>query len=734
MRYLPRMAVITAVVTAIAVLFLTGCSNPSDPKPSDPKPKVPESGDISVTFTNLTADGSTTDTTTKLTLTFDKDITGLSAADIVLDAGSTGAVKGTLYRTGIGIYDLVIGGITTGGSVTVAVSKSGYDITGGPKTVTVYHYVSPTDIAATFTSLTADGSATVTTTKLTLTFDQDITDLSAADIVLDAGSTGATIGSVTRTGTGVYDLTIVVTAGGSVTVVVSKSGYNITGWNTVTVYHYIAPTDITVAFINLTADGYALTADGSATVVTTKLTLTFDKDIYDLSREDIVLDAGSTGAYIPGNCRKTETGVYEFAIVGIATSGSVTVAVSKPGYNITGGPKTVFIFRGTQPVLINVTADGSATATTTKLTLTFNKDVGWVNFDGELYTTLESNDISIADVNGPSITKGTVTRIGTGTYELPISGITIGCNVTVKPWSSSITGEPKTVFIHYYSVDFDEINVPGGSFQMGDVKDEWDSENGRGTFLLDEGRMVDNTEKPVHTVTLTGFYMGKYEVTQGLYYSVMGTNPSSRKWGIYPVNQVSWYDAIVFCNKLSIAKGLSPAYSIAGNTNPAAWGNVPSDGDYEEKWDKVMIVSGSNGYRLPTEAQWEYAAKGGNGSPENYTYAGSNTADDVVSPSWTLNVGGSKLPNGLGLYDMSGNVAEWCWDRPNLYPSTAQTDPTGATGKIPTGGAGTPVFYDWRIIRGGGYQQDYYHKRSACREWAYPSTRYNYSGFRVVRP
>jgi len=205
-----------------AVLILAGCSN------SDTKPYVPLTY---VSFTNLTADGSDmpggSSATTRLTLTFNKDIDGLSADDIILDAGSTGAVKGALNRTGTGVYDLAVSGITESGRVTVSVSKSGYIIyNNGYQSVTVYR--SP--ITALFTGLTADGSATVTTTKLTLTFDKDIDGLSSWDITFDAGSTGADKGGLIKTGTGVYGLSLYgITASGTVTVSVSRSGYSILG-------------------------------------------------------------------------------------------------------------------------------------------------------------------------------------------------------------------------------------------------------------------------------------------------------------------------------------------------------------------------------------------------------------------------------------------------------------------------------------------------------------------------
>jgi len=309
------------------------------------------STNIAATFTNLMANGSATDTTTRLTLTFDKDIAGLSAADITLTAGSTRAVKGSLTRTGIGVYDLAIGGITAGGSVMVSVAKSGYNITDGSKTVTVYYYVSSTAITAAFTGLTADGSAAVTTAKLILTFDKDITGLSAADVVLDAGTTGAVKGDLIKTGTGIYNLAVGgITAGGSVTVAVSKSGYNITGGSKiVTIFYNTASTDIAAAFTDLAADG-------SATVTTTKLTLTFDKDITGLSAADVVLDAGTTGA-VKGDLTGTGTGIYDLAVSGITAGGSVTVAVSKSGYVISGTPKTATVYGSTNTAPETVSKD-----------------------------------------------------------------------------------------------------------------------------------------------------------------------------------------------------------------------------------------------------------------------------------------------------------------------------------------------------------------------------------------
>ena len=222
-------------------------------------------------------------------------------------------------------------------------------------------------------------------------------------------------------------------------------------------------------------------------------------------------------------------------------------------------------------------------------------------------------------------------------------------------------------------VSYETVYVSGGSFQMGNP----DSSVGWGD------------ERPVHTVTLTGFYMGKYEVTQAQYEAVIGrtitqqqtlAGEGSTNYGRgndHPMYFVSWYDALVFCNKLSVAEGFTPAYSIvvndAATTNPAEWGTVPTSND--PTWNAVTVVAGSTGYRLPTEAQWEYAAKGGPSAsnPVN-VWAGVNSEDALGNYAWygsnserkTHEVG-EKLPNELGIYDMSGNVWEWCWDWYEYY-------------------------------------------------------------------
>jgi uncharacterized repeat protein (TIGR02543 family) len=261
------------------------------------------------------------------------------------------------------------------------------------------------------------------------------------------------------------------------------------------------------------------------------------------------------------------------------------------------------------------------------------------------------------------------------------------------------------------------LPVTGGTFTMGSPAGE-------------AGRDSDETE---HSVTLTkNFKMSKYQVTQKQYQAVMGALPTSlpgSSYGVgdnYPVYYVSWYDAIVFCNKLSMLEGLDPMYSISNSTNPDDWGAVPASSD--ATWNAVTMVPNANGYRLPTEAEWEYVCRAGTTTAFNNGNDDYTDATEVGKVAWYNNNAGSKTQevglktaNAYGLYDMHGNVYEWCWDWYGTYASGAQTDPDGAV-------TGTD-----RVRRGGYRGSNAQFLRSACRNNSIPYSRNADFGFRLVR-
>jgi len=227
----------------------------------------------------------------------------------------------------------------------------------------------------------------------------------------------------------------------------------------------------------------------------------------------------------------------------------------------------------------------------------------------------------------------------------------------------------------------------------------------RGSLDNEEGRESD--EGPRHQVILTqGFFVSKTAVTQAKWTRVMGSNPSYFKGDDLPVEHVSWHDALTFCNKLSEQQRLEPAYLLL-------------DGIWN--WDRT-----ANGYRLPTEAEWEYACRAGTTT----RYHTGNSEADLDRAGWYAhNSDGKTHPVGLkeanawGLYDMHGNVWEWCWDQYGLYPPGQVTDPYDFN---PTTGAG-------QVIRGGSFHSWAGSCRSS-RRFDLNSTYESYDvGLRLVR-
>ena len=334
--------------------------------------------------------------------------------------------------------------------------------------------------------------------------------------------------------------------------------------------------------------------------------------------------------------------------------------------------------------LENVELPTVTTTNVTNITETTATCGGNVTSDGG--ATVTARGVCWSTLHNPTISDShTTDASGTGSYNSNLSNLTPNTIYYVRAYATNSAGtgygeersfttleeetfETQTITVN--GVSFTMIAVEGGTFQMGAT-----SEQG--------GDAYDN-EYPVHSVTLSDYYIGETEVTQELWEAVMVSNPSYFSGSQRPVERVSWNDCQEFITQLN-------------------------------------QLTGKN-FRLPTEAEWEYAARGGDNS-QGYKYSGSNTIGNVAwycdnSNSQTHNVK-TKSPDELGIYDMSGNVLEWCQDWYGNYSSGSQTNPTG-----PSSGS-------YRVGRGAGWDGIAAYCRVSCRDGIIPGSRYYFLGLRL---
>jgi formylglycine-generating enzyme required for sulfatase activity len=496
-------------------------------------------------------------------------------------------------------------------------------------------------------------------------------------------------------------------------------------------------------------------------------------------------DVAVTGVQLTGNTQFSlvvgENRVLSHTVLPTdATNKNVSWSSSDTGVAIVASDGIVYAFGAGTATITVTTRDGSKTATCT-VTVTGNIAVTGMELDkATLFLVVGSSGLltptfypanatnknvswSSSNQGVATVFNGTVSAFGAGratiTATTEVGEFQATCSVTV---------------VRDIPVVNDMAWIYPGTFIMGSPYDEPES----------------NDNETPHQVTLTeGFYMGKYPVTQKQWIGIMGYNdsrwPESEndyyvdRWEEFPVETISWYEAILYCNLLSMDEGFSPAYTmykefapnagdwgitdnwidIPGNwsTDPEDWGALPLNYDSNPtRWNNVRVVAGSGGYRLPTEAQWEYACRAGTTTPFN-------TGNNITAPSgdedgyiifdnngnfiggqanyWGMNPYnngpsggvfvqtipvGMFAPNAWGLYDMHGNVTEWVWDRYGSY-----TRPGMMTDTDPTG----PATGSYRIRRGGSYWDDGREVRSAYRSHI-ENPRYYHDtiGFRVIRP
>jgi len=360
--------------------------------------------------------------------------------------------------------------------------------------------------------------------------------------------------------------------------------------------------------------------------------------------------------------------------------------------NSAGSGVITAVFPATKEIVINITDIPGVTApvlgATPVTTITETAQyTGTVNWSTIVSGTFAANTVYTATITLTPKAGFTLTGVGAN-------------NFTVAGATSTANSANSGVIIAVFPI------TPTPSYVSATI----------GNMMLVAGGTFNNGAA---NMSVSSFRMSQHEVTGEQYATVMGVADPSYFSSVAnnPVESVTWYDAVEFCNKLSAKESLTLVYTISGRT-PAS-GYPITAGTVSADWS-------ANGYRLPTEAEWQFAARGGNNS-NNYTYAGSNAIDGVAwytsNSGNTAHTVGTKVANKLGLYDMSGNVYEWCWDWCGTYPTTPRTDYRGAT-------SGT-----YRVLRGGSWGSSATSCTVASQVQGNDlNGQYNTIGFRVVRP
>jgi formylglycine-generating enzyme required for sulfatase activity len=389
-----------------------------------------------------------------------------------------------------------------------------------------------------------------------------------------------------------------------------------------------------------------------------------------------------------------------------------------PSYGISLSPSRTYIFPAA------IVGYGEQTAHTVTINNIGNGATGVLTAglsgaDSGLFTLSATSINSIGVSGSDTFTVVPNTGLAEGTYTAMVTvsgGNDISENFTVSFTVNPIPGGAQSTHtINGVSVPF--RYVPAGSFQR------------------------DDTATNIAIIT-NGYWMGETEVTQELFQAVMGANPSNFTSGAdggetqnrRPVEQVSWYEALAFCNKLSLADGKEPVYAVSGvNWATLVYSDIPTSDD--AAWNAAAVDTDKNGYRLPTEMEWMWAAMGADKTVQpnvtgyNKAFAGSTGSNSIDDYAWyDSNSGnkthevGKKEANELGLRDMSGNIDEWCWDWYDSYPAGEHTDYTGAA-------SGTN-----RMIRGGSCDGGASRCAVSYRIKFSPDGRGSDLGFRVVCP